>query len=297
MKNFIMAIAVLSAFACNNHIAPSGTPYQNKEFVNEKGTTMLIGRNAPYMLKQGSYKEWFEKNYNTYSADTVSVEALGPLLRGKTIEVFLGSWCGDSKREVPRMMKILERSGFDTAQLHLTFVDYSLKAYKQSPQHEEKGKDIHHVPTFIIYENKREIGRIVESPVITLEKDMLRILKQEAYIPNYKAILKWQEKKGRKKIMSEEALHNIAHELKPACSSTSEFNGYGYMLFSSGKKAEAYNVFRLNTMMFPEKPGSFASLGEYYFLTGDKMAARQCYEKVLQLKPDDANAKKMLEQL
>lgn len=297
MKKIFMATAVLLAVACNNNVIPSRTAYQNKEFVNEKGTTMLIGHNAPYMLKQGIYKEWFDKNHNAYITDTSSIQSLTPLLKGKTIEIFLGSWCGDSKREVPRMMKVLERSGVDTTNAHLIFVDYALKTYKQSPQHEEKGKDIHHVPTFIIYDKNKEVGRIVESPVVSLEKDLLSILKGDGYVPNYKAILKWQEMKGRKKTMSDDALHNIAHKLKPGCTSSGEFNGYGYMLFSSGKKEEACNIFRLNTMMFPDRPGTFSSLGEYYFLTGDKAASKQCYEKVLQLKPDDANAKKMLEQL
>lgn len=292
-----MAAAVLLAVACNNKIIPSNTMYQNKEFVNEKGTTMLIGHNAPFMLKQGVYREWYDKNYYGYSTDSSTIQLLSPMLENKNIEIFLGSWCGDSKREVPRMMKVLEQAGFDSASIHLIFVDHVLNAYKQSPQHEERGKDIHHVPTFIVYANNREMGRIVESPVVSLEKDMMRILKGDGYVPKYKAILQWQQMKGRKKLMTEEELHIIAHTLKPDCTTPGEFNAYGYMLFSSGRKDEACNVFRLNTMMFPDKPGTFSGLGEYYFLTGNKPASRQCYEKVLQLKPDDANAKKMLEQL
>lgn len=298
MKKIIMAIAVLFALACNNHITPSNTAYQNKEIVNEKGTTILAGRNAPYMFKRSPYSEWFEKNYNAYAADSSAVLRLSSSLKGKTMEVFLGSWCGDSKREVPRMLKILDASGFDTADLHLIFVDYSMKAYKQSPQHEEKGKNIHHVPTFILYDGKNEIGRIVESPVVNLEKDMLAILNREGYVPTYKAIIQWQKQVKQKSIVKpDEEIQAIARTLKPLCTFWGEFNGYGYMLLSSGKKNEAYNIFRLNNILFPDKSGTYASLGEYYFITGNKAASKEMYEKVLQLKPDDANAKKMLGQL
>lgn len=298
MKNFIMACAMLFAAACNNHISPSGTPYQNKEIVNEKGATILSGRNASYMMKQGTYQEWFYKNYNAYTVDSNMIPQLTSSLKGKKIEVFLGSWCGDSKREVPRMLKILESAGFDTASLHLVFVDYVLNHYKQSPQHEEKRKNIHHVPTFIIYNsNNREMGRIVESPVMSLEKDLSDILAGRNYTPNYKAVIHWQQVSNRNKKKTQHELESIAANVKPLCSSSGEFNAYGYMLFAAGNKTQAYNVFKLNTILFPDKAGTFSSLGEYYFLMGDKPSAKQCYEKVLQLKPDDANAKKMLEQL
>jgi tetratricopeptide (TPR) repeat protein len=297
MKNFIMAFAVLLAFACNNHIGPSRTGHQNKEIINEKGSTILVGRNAPYMLKQASYREWFEKSYNNYTTDSTSVGRLSALLKDKTMEIFLGSWCGDSKREVPRMLKILNHAGFDTTRIHLVFVDYTLNAYKQSPQHEEKDKDIHHVPTFIIYEKKRELGRIVESPVASLEKDLLAIVKNDNYVPNYKGILQWQQERNRGKKMTIEQLQETAGTFKSIISFWGELNGYGYMLFSSGKRGEAYNIFRLNNLLFPDKPGTWLSLGEFYFLTGDKLSARRYYEKALELKPDDATAKKMMEQL
>ncbi len=298
MKILIMAIAVLLAVACNNNISPSHTVYRNQEIINAKGMSILLGNNAPYMMKQGIYKEWFDKNYQEYVPDSGSILALQKLVPGKTMEVFLGSWCGDSKREVPRMMKILEQAGFDSADLRLVFVDYVLPAYKQSPQHEEKGKDIHHVPTFILYDGNKEMGRIVESPVISLEKDLTAILKREVYTPNYRAILQWQkDTKQRNKTKTDEEIRTIAVSLKPICHFWGEFNGYAYMLYAGGRTNEAHNIFRLNAILFPDKPGPFSGLGEYYFLSGDKARARRCYEKVLELKPGDANATKMLAQL
>lgn len=57
--------------------------------------------------------------------------------------------------------------------------------YKKSPQHEETGKNIVRVPTIIIEQKGVEIGRIIEFPKTSLEKDLLSILRKEKYQPNY----------------------------------------------------------------------------------------------------------------
>jgi len=56
---------------------------------------------------------------------------------------------------------------------------------KKSGQNIEDGKDIHHVPTFIFLKNGTEIGRIVESPIESLEEDMFNILIGSPSTPHY----------------------------------------------------------------------------------------------------------------
>jgi thiol-disulfide isomerase/thioredoxin len=185
MKNIFVAVLLLCAVACNRVLLPSGTPVINTEIKNANGQLILAGHASPAVMQWPNYKGWFEPAYNSYATDNNSVAELKPLLKGRTMEIFLGSWCGDSRREVPRMLKILEQAGLDTSRLALIFVDNAAASYKQSPQHEEKGKDIRRVPTFILYQGKTELGRIVESPVVSLEKDLLSILRHEAYKANY----------------------------------------------------------------------------------------------------------------
>jgi len=43
---------------------------------------------------------------------------------------------------------------------------------------EVDGLEIHFVPTFIFYRDEEEIGRIIEMPYESLEKDMLEIVKK-----------------------------------------------------------------------------------------------------------------------
>ena len=52
---------------------------------------------------------------------------------------------------------------------------------KKTPDNLQEGFDLIRVPTFIFFKNGKEVGRFVERPRETLEKDMLKILKGEPY--------------------------------------------------------------------------------------------------------------------
>ncbi len=298
MKSIFMVAAIcILAAACHRASLPAVTPVIYNEINNESGQTILVGHAPLTALQQNNYKTWYDQSYNTYSVDKASVEKTKPLLQNKRMDIFLGTWCGDSKREVPRMIKLLEAAGMEIAKLNLIFVDNSTERYKQSPQHEEKGLAIHHVPTFILYDEKKELGRIVESPVVSLEKDLLAIL-QQSYQPNYKAIDYWIKKVStRKKNMGDAELQSLVTILKPLCRHYGEFNAFGYVQLAAGEKVEALNVFKLNTFLYPETAGVFDSLGEALAKTGDANGAITAYEKVLLLQPGDANARQKLAML
>lgn len=294
----MMAAVCIVALSCNRFAMPSQTSFTNKEIKNEQGNTILAGHCPLSMMQQNPYKEWFDQSYNGYIVDTTITQQLSHLLNKITIEIFLGSWCGDSKREVPRMIRILQAASFDTSKLKLVFVDNSTSTYKQSPQHEEKGKNIFRVPTFIIYNGNKESGRIVESPVLSLEKDLLTILQHDPYTPNYSAVPYWEKLvKKRNTLLADDQLQVLAAEIKPFCNSMGTFNAYGYVMLAQKKFNEALNVLRLNTFLYPENPGTYDSLGEAYFITGDKANAKKNYEKALELKPGDEAIMKMLDQL
>jgi tetratricopeptide (TPR) repeat protein len=295
---FILAAVCLVATACNRNTVPSASPIVNSETQNEQGKTILAGHCSLSMLYAQPYSDWFYKSYSPYNVDSFTTHLIAPMLKNKTVQVFLGSWCGDSKREVPRLVKILQTAQFDTANLRLVFVDNSTKKYKQSPQHEEAGLNIHHVPTIIVYNNSREQGRIIESPQVSLEKDLLAILLHQPYQPNYQGIAYWvKHVKNRSVALSGSQLKTAATAIAPLCSRMGEFNAYGYVLLAQNNYTEAVNVFKLNTLLFPQNPGTYDSLGEAYYATGNNADAKTNYEKVLALKPGDENATKMLEKL
>jgi len=299
MKNiFMMAAVCIATVSCNRAAMPSATPYINAEIKNEQGNTILAGHCSVSKLYITPYKDWFDKSYNEYAVDSVTANQLQPLLENKTLEIFLGSWCGDSKREVPRMIKILQTASFDTAGLRLIFVDNSAATYKQSPQHEEREKNIHHVPTIIVYDKRKEVGRIVESPVVSLEKDLLAILQQQSYIPHYRSIVYWQQHINRRNtIFTDDKLQSLATVFKPICEGMRDFNAYGNMLLAQQNFNEALNVFRLNVLLYTDVAGVYSSLGKAYLTIGNKENAKKNLDKALALKPGDENIMKMLDEL
>jgi thiol-disulfide isomerase/thioredoxin len=116
---------------------------------------------------------WFGREFSAYELDPLAFMELEKTMPGNIdIVIVLGTWCPDSRREVPRFMKLIETLGFDKDRIRFIGVD----SYKEAPLDEYESFDIERVPTFIFYDNKIELGRIIEYPEASLEKDMLRIL-------------------------------------------------------------------------------------------------------------------------
>ncbi|WP_435314717.1 thioredoxin family protein [Cellulophaga fucicola] len=145
----------------------------------------LLGEINKTDLTQNSFANWFTPKYDNYKVDTETLKTIESKLKNYKIVAFMGTWCGDSKRETPPFYKILEAANFPMENFKLVAVDNARNNYKKSPGGEEKGLDITHVPTFILYKDGKEVNRIVESPVISLEKDLQAIVNGNTYIPNY----------------------------------------------------------------------------------------------------------------
>jgi len=76
-----------------------------------------------------------------------------------------------------------------------------------------------------------------------------------------------------------------------------QLNSLGYKLLSEAKNREAIEVFKLNTMAYPESSNVFDSLGEAYYTAGDIAAAINCYEKALELDPSNLSSINMMRKL
>lgn len=148
------------------------------------GNQFLLGAINTEGLSQKPYDDWYTANFIDYTVDEPMVLDFKEELQKYQILVFLGTWCGDSKREVPRFMKILEAADFPSENLKIVALDLRKDTYKKSPDGEEWGLQILRVPTFIFYKNGREVNRIIETPNHTLEADILKIIKEKNYIPN-----------------------------------------------------------------------------------------------------------------
>ncbi len=121
------------------------------------------------------FKASFEENYKKYTSDENITKQLKKKMSDVKILIVLGTWCGDSKEQVPAFFKILDGLKFQDSHIEIIAVDRK----KAGGDVDISGLNIERVPTFIFYRNDREIGRIVEKPSSTLEKSMLLILSQE----------------------------------------------------------------------------------------------------------------------
>lgn len=136
------------------------------------GSPYLIGKvNRDGFMKK-NYKTWFEDYYKNYEVNTEALMPLKEKMNDIQIKVFMGTWCPDSQREVPRFYKILDNLQLNESQLTVISMD----KYKETPEEYEVGMNIQRVPTFIFYRGQEEIGRIIESPEKSLEKDMVKIV-------------------------------------------------------------------------------------------------------------------------
>lgn len=157
----------------------------NKKVVDSNGREKLLGIVNKDAFTNDSFATWFNPQYINYEVDKKTIKPVARKLKKYEITVFMGTWCGDSKREVPRFYKILEASNFPKEQFIMVTVDNTKENYKKSPGGEEKGLNIIKVPTFIFYKEGKEVNRIVESPIESLEKDIALILDENKYTPRY----------------------------------------------------------------------------------------------------------------
>ncbi len=136
--------------------------------------TILIGNADRNGLQIDPFNSWFASQYESYSVDKLSLEELNlDALLSTQITIVMGTWCGDSKREVPRFYKILDYLDYDYSMLKVIAVDRA----KTGGKLDISELKIERVPTFIFYKDNEEIGRIIETPEESLEKDLARIVK------------------------------------------------------------------------------------------------------------------------
>jgi thiol-disulfide isomerase/thioredoxin len=183
---FLIIFCLIGVTGCktNKHIAelhsvaaqkPESNTADSHQSVNYSDqATWLLGYFKQGQLKQEPHSVWFYKGYDEYQVNPDALKSLNGIdQQGLRIKIVMGTWCPDSRREVPRFLKVLDAWEFPSEMLTFIGVDNG----KLSPIGEYEQLEIHRVPTFIIYKNNIEAGRIIENPVTSLEQDMVNILR------------------------------------------------------------------------------------------------------------------------
>lgn len=166
MKNFILILILLitsKIFA---------QQFNNSTVDTVKNKKMLIGYCTREAFQDTAFKDWFDEQYNSYQPDYETIDQLEGKLDDVTITIVMGTWCSDSKEQIPAFYKILDELNYPSDKVTLICVDRK----KKGLSNEADGLNIELVPTIIFYRNGEEIGRIIETPQESLEKDLLGII-------------------------------------------------------------------------------------------------------------------------
>ena len=146
----------------------------------------LIGKMKQEELKNSDLSKWFMDNYKAYEPEDEKLAQLKKALPkdGFQFEIFFGSWCPDSQREIPRMVKIFEKIGVEKDKYDLIGVNQ----FKDLPDAYANRKEeikLNRVPTLIFYKNGKEVNRYVEFAKVSLLDDLLLIVQEKDYKHSY----------------------------------------------------------------------------------------------------------------
>ncbi|HRS57596.1 MAG TPA: thioredoxin family protein [Bacteroidia bacterium] len=169
-RMLLMTVALLSLSQCL--IAQQ---YNQRLTNNKTNEEILIGLCTRNAFLEKPFENWFTQEYNLYRniMDKSICDSLKPLMKNIRITIVLGTWCSDSRQQVPDFFTIADYLNMPDSVITIICVDRD----KQAVAFSIEDKKIELVPTFIIYRQGAEIGRIIETPSKSLEKDLLAILK------------------------------------------------------------------------------------------------------------------------
>ena len=167
MKYFLILILPILLSAL------SSAQIENQITVDEETSKpMLIGLFDRNAFSDTSFSSWFNNEYDNYIVDTLTINLVANRIRDINFTIVMGSWCSDSRKQIPRLLKILDFLNYQESKIQMLAVDRDKKA---------GDCDINYLkvklfPTIILYKEDIEVGRIVESPRKSLEEDLVNII-------------------------------------------------------------------------------------------------------------------------
>ena len=171
MQKTILVITVSLLFILNS----MGHEMNQVVFSEKTNSNILLGYCNRDGFAQEEFQIWFDINYESYSPEQKVLKNLKEIdKQDLSIKIVLGTWCHDSRREVPVFLRVADEIGIPDDKISLICVN----GIKEFPGTDLSPLNINFVPTFIFYNSGSEIGRIIESPAESIEKDMLNIFVQ-----------------------------------------------------------------------------------------------------------------------
>jgi thiol-disulfide isomerase/thioredoxin len=124
---------------------------------SQNGSKVLKGYVKKSDMISDTAFAWFAENQKNYTAYAKAVDALK---KNKDVQIlaFMGTWCDDSKFIIPKLFAVAEAAGLPENNLTLFGTDRE----KTSTGNLAEAFQLENVPTIIVMNKGKEIGRVVE---------------------------------------------------------------------------------------------------------------------------------------
>ena len=251
----------------------------------------LVGPVTRADLRKPPQSEWFESQYSRYQPAADALSGLRTRLAGVSIEAYFGTWCGDSRRQVPRLVRLLELSGFEETGLRMVGLSDRRMEFKQAPGNPERKRHVHRTPTIVVLRGGLEVGRIVETPSASLEADLLAILEGRGPEPRYGAEA-WVHGLFTD-LSASEALSALATggpEVTKRSNPDSLWHYAEHDLLKNGRAMEAKAVLDLHLSLNPKSVAGEVQMSEALLALGRREEAKAAIGRALALEPANDQA-------
>jgi thiol-disulfide isomerase/thioredoxin len=153
--SMLVTALIVSMFSCSSKSIPQQPKYN---VVADTETVVMKGVLTRNILEKEKAFTWMTENRKYGSADAGAVKIFSQQKDLFTVLIFGGTWCHDSQNILPVFYRLVDKSGFPDNRITLVGVDRQ----KTAPHNWHTTWNIIMVPTFIILQNGKEMGRVVE---------------------------------------------------------------------------------------------------------------------------------------
>lgn len=137
------------------------------------GQTEMKGRVSQEDLHE---LDWFRSGFDAYTPSEVVMSELNDRKDNYSVVIFGGEWCPDTRRTLPSFMKVLSETGLPEEKIQIWMLDKNFS----SGGGPEKNLSIRSVPTFVIYEDNEEVGRLSSATERPYEEAILDVIKSDS---------------------------------------------------------------------------------------------------------------------
>jgi thiol-disulfide isomerase/thioredoxin len=147
-------VAILFIFVLDGSIFAQSQAEISRD---QQGQKILKGIISRQDLEKDTAFSWYAENLKDYTPQS---QAVAELKKNTNIQIitFMGTWCGDSHFIIPKFYALLDAAGFPQDRVTLIGVDRN----KKTISHLAEAMNVINVPTIIVMNNGKEVGRVVE---------------------------------------------------------------------------------------------------------------------------------------